>query len=98
MRVGPSSRMPPVPLRPAADELLRDRLLVHPNSAELVVNLLRQPAPDLTELTSVVRSDPSLAAAVLRAANAVHLGHARRIGGVRHAIVMLGDSFVASLA
>lgn len=45
----------------------------------------------------LVPLDPALAAAVLRAANSVHLGYSRRISGIRQASVMLGGTFVASI-
>jgi HD-like signal output (HDOD) protein len=78
--------------------LQRDRLLVHPTAATRVLELLPRPDADRVDLFALVEADPALAASVLRAANAVHLGYARRVGGVRHAVVMLGGSLVASLA
>jgi putative nucleotidyltransferase with HDIG domain len=78
--------------------ILRDRLFVHPRSAQRVLQLLAKTEVDKTELCALVELDPALSAAVLRAANSAHLGYSRRIGGIRHATVMLGGSLVASLA
>lgn len=77
--------------------LENSRLLVHPASARVVLQVLQQPH-DAGDLTRTILSDPALAAAVLRAANSAHLGYSRRIGGVRQATVMLGASLVNSLA
>lgn len=77
--------------------LEQTRLLVHPASARVVLGILRD-GDDHHDLTKVVLADPALSAAVLRAANAAHLGYSRRIGGVRQAMVMLGGSLVGSLA
>jgi putative nucleotidyltransferase with HDIG domain len=85
---------------PVADPspLLRDRLLVHPRAAERVLQLLSAEDGAHGELCALVELDPALTAAVVRAANATHLGYARRIAGARHAIVLLGGGLVASLA
>lgn len=56
------------------------------------------PAEGGGDISRTVMLDPALTAAVLRAANAAHLGYSRRIGGVRQATVMLGGTLVASLA
>ena len=77
---------------------MRDRLLVHPRAAQLVLELLARSDGDQGRLCELVELDPALAAAVLRAANAAHLGYSHRIAGIRHATVMLGCSLVASLA
>lgn len=76
----------------------RNRLLVHPASARVVLEVLRGPADAGRDLTRTVMTDPALSAAVLRAANSAHLGYSRRIGGIRQASVMLGGSLVGSLA
>ena len=85
---------------PTADTsaLIRNRLLVHPRTAQRVLQLLGEADGSYSELCSLVEVDPALTAAVLRAANSTHLGYARRIAGIRHATVMLGGSLVASLA
>jgi HD-like signal output (HDOD) protein len=77
--------------------LEQSRLLVHPASARLVLEVLQHP-DDAGDLTRSILTDPALAAAVLRAANSAHLGYSRRIGGVRQATVMLGATLVNSLA
>ncbi|CAB4588344.1 unannotated protein [freshwater metagenome] len=78
--------------------LERSRLVVHPASARVVLEVLRRPDDSAGDLTKVILTDPALAAAVLRSANSAHLGYSRRIGGVRRATVMLGTGLVNSLA
>jgi putative nucleotidyltransferase with HDIG domain len=75
----------------------RNRLLVHPTSAKVVLQVLRS-SDDGRDLTKTVMTDPALSASVLRAANSAHLGYSRRIGSIRQASVMLGGSLVGSLA
>ncbi|MGD9793532.1 MAG: HDOD domain-containing protein [Acidimicrobiia bacterium] len=75
----------------------RERLVVQPIIASKVIAMLASPSPD-ADLGRVVEADPALCAAVLRAANATHLGHARRIGSVRQAMVMLGSDVTTALA
>lgn len=82
----------------SAASILRERLPVHPKSAEIVLRLLHRRDGDLTDLDRAIQMDPALTAAVLRAANSAHLGYSRRIAGVRHAMVLIGESLVASLA
>jgi putative nucleotidyltransferase with HDIG domain len=92
--------------RPASDRSRRaddaivepSRLLVHPASARVVLEVLQQPGDATQDLTRTIMADPALAAAVLRAANSAHLGYSRRVAGVRQATVMLGASLVNSLA
>lgn len=74
------------------------RLLVHPASARVVLEVLQQRGDSVQDLTRTILADPALAAAVLRAANSAHLGYSRRVAGVRQATVMLGASLVNSLA
>lgn len=76
----------------------QSRLLVHPASARVVLEILQSSTDVGGDLTRTILTDPALAAAVLRAANSAHLGYSRRIGGVRQASVMLGSSLVNSLA
>ena len=85
---------------PTADTsaLIRNRLLVHPRTAQRVLQLLGAADGAHGDLCALVEVDPALTASVMRAANSTHLGYARRIAGIRHATVMLGGSLVASLA
>jgi putative nucleotidyltransferase with HDIG domain len=75
----------------------RNRLLVHPTSARVVLEVLRGPEGS-RDITKTVMTDPALSASVMRAANSAHLGYSRRIGSIRQASVMLGGSLVGSLA
>lgn len=75
----------------------RNRLLVHPTSAKVVLEVLRGPDGG-RDITKTVMTDPALSASVLRAANSAHLGYSRRIGSIRQASVMLGGTLVGSLA
>ena len=75
----------------------RNRLLVHPTAARVVLEVL-QSADGGRDITKTVITDPALAASVLRAANSAHLGYSRRIGSIRQASVMLGGQLVGSLA
>lgn len=77
-----------------AKKVLRDRLAVHPKTTELSLELLQGSPQQQAELVRLVQTDPALAAAVMRAANSVHLGFARQIGGIRQATVMLGQNLV----
>ncbi|MEK7423028.1 MAG: HDOD domain-containing protein [Actinomycetota bacterium] len=76
----------------------RNRLLVHPKSAQVVLEVLRRPGDVAGDITKTIMTDPALSASVLRAANSAHLGYSHRIGGIRQASVMLGASLVGSLA
>lgn len=78
----------------SAKKVLRDRLAVHPKTVNLVLELLQGTPQQQAELMRVVQTDPALAAAVMRAANSVHLGYARQISGLRQATVMLGQNLV----
>jgi len=71
------------------------RLRVQPAIAGKVIELLVRPDGALTEL---VEADPSLCAVVIRAANSAHLGLSRRVGGVRQAMVLLGQDATTALA
>jgi len=71
------------------------RLRVQPSIAGKVIEQLRGGDSALTEL---VEADPSLCAVIVRAANAVHLGLSRRVGGVRQAMVLLGQDAATALA
>jgi HD-like signal output (HDOD) protein len=71
------------------------RLRVQPAIAGRVIELLVRNDGGLTE---VVESDPSLCAVVVRAANSAHLGLSRRVGGVRQAMVLLGEDATTALA
>jgi HD-like signal output (HDOD) protein len=75
----------------------RNRLMVHPAAARVVLGQLRD-TDHAGDITRVVMTDPALVAAVMRAANSAHLGYARRIASLRQASVMLGGSLVGSLA
>ena len=80
-----------------ARKVLRDRLAVHPKAADMVLALLQNPTTGRGDMLALVQTDPALAAAVMRAANSVHLGYARQIGGIRQANVMLGETLVSGL-
>jgi HD-like signal output (HDOD) protein len=71
------------------------RLRVQPAIAGRVIELLLHNDGGLTEL---VEADPSLCAVVVRAANSAHLGLSRRVGGVRQAMVLLGQDATTALA
>lgn len=71
------------------------RLRVQPAIAGRVIELLLRNDGGLTEL---VEADPSLCAVVVRAANSAHLGLSRRVGGVRQAMVLLGQDATTALA
>lgn len=75
-------------------KVLRDRLAVHPKTSVVVLELLQGSPQQQAHLMRLVQTDPALAAAVMRAANSVHLGFARKIGGLRQATVMLGQNLV----
>jgi len=71
------------------------RLRVQPAIAGRVIELLVHHDGGLTEL---VEADPGLCAVVVRAANSAHLGLSRRVGGVRQAMVLLGQDATTALA
>ena len=75
----------------------RNRLMVHPAAARVVLEVLRD-ADGGRDITKTVMTDPALAASVLRAANSAHLGYSRRIASIRQASVMFGGTLVGSLA
>jgi putative nucleotidyltransferase with HDIG domain len=72
------------------------RLRVQPAIASRVLHLLV--GHDSSGLTELVEADPSLCAVVVRAANSTHLGLSRRVGGVRQAMVLLGQDATKALA
>jgi len=71
------------------------RLRVQPAVASKVIDLLIHNGGGLTEL---VEADPGLCAVIVRAANSTHLGLSRRVGGVRQAMVLLGQDAATALA
>jgi HD-like signal output (HDOD) protein len=71
------------------------RLRVQPAIANKVIDLLIHSDSGLTDL---VQADPGLCAVVIRAANSAHLGLSRRVGGVRQAMVLLGQDAATALA
>lgn len=81
-------------------QTLRDvvRLPVQPVTAMGVLRLARDPDGSAAQLARYVELDPALSAAVLRLANAPHLGLGRRVGSARQAVVLLGSKSVGSLA
>lgn len=78
-------------------QVLRDRLAVHPIAADLALQLVQRTDYERNDLLRVVQIDPALTAAVMRAANSVYLGYARKIGGIRQGVVMLGHNVIAAL-
>lgn len=79
------------------EQVLRDRLAVHPIAAGLALQLVQRTDYERNDLLRVVQIDPALTASVMRAANSVYLGYARKIGGIRQAVVMLGHNVIAAL-
>jgi putative nucleotidyltransferase with HDIG domain len=75
--------------------------MVHPAAAQVVVEVLRDPAAANEagrDISRLVMTDTALSAVVLRAANSAHLGYSGRISSVRQATIMLGATLVGSLA
>ncbi len=61
------------------------------------LTLVASPEEPMESLVNVFRSDPGLTADLLRVANSAEFGMQRRIGGIQHAIVLLGWERVHAL-
>ncbi|PWU06148.1 MAG: hypothetical protein C5B51_12950 [Terriglobia bacterium] len=61
------------------------------------LSLAAGPGDDIEPLIQVFKSDPGLAADLLRMANSAEFGMQRRVGGIQHAIILLGLERVHSL-
>ncbi|MEM1126859.1 MAG: HDOD domain-containing protein [Bacteroidota bacterium] len=69
-----------------------------PTAARRLLELMRDPEADFSEIAQVIGTDPSLTARVLRAANSPFYGLPRRVDTLRQATVLLGSETVANLA
>ena len=68
-----------------------------PHVTYRVLELTSRPDTTLAELTDVITQDQVLTAKVLRMANSVYYGYARRIFGITEALLILGFSTVRNL-
>jgi len=74
------------------------KILVLPNAVTKVITLANNPNTTAEELAQPVRSDSAIAAMVLRRANSVAFGGARKIHTIRDAIVRIGRRETKQLA
>ena len=66
------------------------QLPVLPPARARVLTIVSSPAPDPNEVTSIVRSDPALAAAVMRAANSAWSAPRAAVRTVERAVIRIG--------
>ena len=74
-----------------------DRLPSLPQVALRVVELARQPEPDVAEICSVIRSDPALAGKVLKTVNSALFGVRGKVSSIEFAVTKLGLTLVRTL-
>jgi HD-like signal output (HDOD) protein/GGDEF domain-containing protein len=79
------------------DFLRHDRLPTLPEVAVRVLEISRQPDPDLAELASVVRMDPAIAGRLMRAANSALMGMKSPASSIEVAVARLGSTAVRTL-
>ncbi|NOZ87076.1 MAG: HDOD domain-containing protein [Deltaproteobacteria bacterium] len=69
-----------------------------PEAAVKIAKMARDPDVSVSRIAEVLSSDPILAAKVLRVANSSFFGLSRKIGTVKHAVVVLGALSIRNLA
>jgi diguanylate cyclase (GGDEF)-like protein len=79
------------------DVLSSDQLPSLPAVAMKVVDLARQPEPEIKKLVSAIKSDPALAARILRTANSSLFGLRQQVTAIEQAVPLLGTMTVSSL-
>ncbi len=72
------------------DPDMPQQLPVLPPARARVLTIVSTPAPDPHEVTSIVRSDPALAAAVIRAANSAWSAPREAVRTVERAVIRIG--------
>jgi len=75
---------------PADDHAMPQPLPVLPPARARVLTIISSPAPDPHEITTIVMSDPALAAAVMRAANSAWSAPRTAVRTVDRAIIRIG--------
>lgn len=79
-------------------QILRsDRIPTLPAVALQVIRIAQEAEPDFRELASVIRSDPAIAARVMRVANSALLGLAKKPKSIDAAVPMLGIAMIRTL-
>jgi diguanylate cyclase (GGDEF)-like protein len=68
-----------------------------PGVAMKVLQLARAPEPDIRQLVAVIKSDPALAAKILRTANSSLFGARQQVASIEQAVPLLGTMTVSSL-
>jgi HD-like signal output (HDOD) protein len=73
-------------------------LAAMPATSARLLDLLEDPDAPVDAILSVIEADTGLTANLLRLANSAYYGQGRGVGGVREALVMLGNEAVVSMA
>lgn len=63
-----------------------------------LLTLSRDPEADVGRIVELIKSDPALAAKILKATNSAYYGFSKRITSIDHAVPLLGTTVVFSLA
>lgn len=77
--------------------LRSDRLPTLPEVAVRVIDIARQPDPDLDQLAEAVQLDPAIAARLMKTANSALLGMRTRASSIEAAVARLGSRMVRTV-
>jgi len=75
-----------------------DQLPSAPASAQRILTLVTQNAPDMAEMVDAMEADPAVSLRVLRHANSAVFNRFEKIEDIRQAIMFLGTDVVSNLA
>ncbi|TVR51832.1 MAG: GGDEF domain-containing protein [Gemmatimonadales bacterium] len=81
-----------------AEILGSDRLPSAPTVAVRLLDLLQDPEVGTPEIVAVIRTDPALAARILRAANSSYFAFRSEVGTLEQGVPLIGRSVITSLA
>ncbi|NOX56444.1 MAG: HDOD domain-containing protein [Planctomycetes bacterium] len=69
-----------------------------PAAAVRLLELARDPESEIKEVVETIRTDPALAAKILKAANSSYFGFRSKVTSIDRAVPLLGTTVVTSLA
>ncbi|MFP5238922.1 MAG: HDOD domain-containing protein [Acidobacteriota bacterium] len=75
-----------------------DTLPSAPASAQRILALVTQPAPDMAELIEAMEMDPAVSLRVLRHAHSAEFNRFEKVDDIRQAVMFLGTDVVCNLA
>ena len=69
-----------------------------PSVAIQLLDLSRDPATDIRQVTDVIKTDPAITAKILKSTNSAFFGFKSEVTSIEHAVPLLGTTAVTSMA